>query len=465
MRSLLSIPLLLRSGLAATVLLAATLPGHSQRLPVQNSGEPRPVPVYELIDCLNLALKQNPQILIAAKRIEEAEGAKIEARAGFIPSLTASGGFFHRERDYASSNDSNPFRRNEDWSVNIRLTQNLYSGGGVRARMAIAKLAADSRLHDYQTAVERTTLDVRIAFYQALLAQANLEVRRQAVELLRAQLASQKSRLAAGTVARLNVLRAEVALANELPSLIEAENDAKNSLLRLSELMAIPLDVRTDTVPFTIRGELDYRPVDVNLQDCLAKAEELRPELRARGNDIRLAENQWIVDRSEILPRISIFGGYDVLSETDRRNPDDTIGGYIAGITGTWNIFDGFSSFGKMKASRARQAAAEFAYDSQKLAILAEVRSAWLQLQQAQATVESQIKNTAIAEESYKLVEASFDAGLSSQLDILQGRVDLTRSRLNELNARFLHKSALARLQRSISGGIRLVFDEQPATP
>lgn len=416
-------------------------------------------PVYRLIDCINIALQKNPNVLAALKRIEEAEGKRIEARAGLLPSLTTGGTALYREQDYATQNGANPNLSNEDWNINVRLTQSIYSGGAVRNRFAISKLEKEQRNLEYREAVDEMMMNVRIAFYEVLENQVEIEVRKQAVEMLQEELKDQKSRYEAGTVPRLNVLRAEVNLANEMPALIEAQNNYKNIMLTLSELMAIPYSAQEGELPFSIRGSLEYHQADFSLEDCLAKAEALRPELKTKELEIQIQEKQITVDRSNILPQVGLFAGYDLLNQTDKSSLHDTIGGYVAGIAGTWRVFDGLETTGKLKATRARLASAYLDRDATRNAIFTEVRSAFLKLEQAEATVSSQTENSTLARESFMLSKASFEAGLSTQLDIMQSRVDLTKAQTNELKAKFDHKVALAKLQRAISSEFKIIDD------
>ncbi|MFQ3670517.1 MAG: TolC family protein, partial [Verrucomicrobiia bacterium] len=363
---------------------------------------------------------------------------------------------------YASSGGANPNRSTEDWAINVRLFQNVYSGQAVRNRVAISKLLEQVRLLEYQALVDRIVMDVRIVFDEILAARTAVEVRRQAIELLREEVKNQKARFDAGTVGELNVVRAEVSLANEFPALEEAENRLKDGKIRLSQLLGLPYLLDRDNVPFDIQGQLTYRKIDFNLEDCLAKAEAFRPEIKARDLEIQVAEKQIIVERSNALPRVDVFFGYDLFNETNTALDRDTVGGYITGVQGTWNIFDGFATRGRVDQARARAGSARAAREATRNNVFAEVRTAFLQLQQADATVASQARNTVLARESFVLAQASFDAGLSSQLDILQARNDLTRSQLAELNARLLHRAATARLERSISSQVRVINESAP---
>ena len=65
------------------------------------------------------------------------------------------------------------------------------------------------------------------------LNRSKIKVREESVRVFEEELKTQKERFDAGTVGSLNVSRAEVALANEQPELIDAQTRLKNSELRL----------------------------------------------------------------------------------------------------------------------------------------------------------------------------------------------------------------------------------------
>ncbi len=93
--------------------------------------------------------------------------------------------------------------------------------------------------YELQETANRVAMDVRIAFYDLLLNRAKVRVREDSVRVFEEELKTQQERLRAGIVGTLNVQRAEVALANERPELINAQTQLKNSYLRLGELLGI----------------------------------------------------------------------------------------------------------------------------------------------------------------------------------------------------------------------------------
>jgi OMF family outer membrane factor len=77
------------------------------------------------------------------------------------------------------------------------------------------------------------------------------------------------------------------------------------------------------------------------------------------------------------------------------------------------------------------------------------VRSAFLDLQQADRVLQSETRNVQNADESLEIAKANLGAGLGTQLDILQAASDVTRTRTTRLGAFYLHNVALARLARA----------------
>jgi OMF family outer membrane factor len=119
------------------------------------------------------------------------------------------------------------------------------------------------------------------------------------------------------------------------------------------------------------------------------------------------------------------------------------------GVNGTWHIFDGFATKGRMQATRARRDAAVAALEAARRGVSSEVRSAFLDLEQADSVMESETKSVQTADESLEIAKTNLAAGLGTQLDILQAATDVTRTRTTRLSAIYLHNVALARLARA----------------
>ncbi len=397
-------------------------------------------PAYTIEQAVAVAQERNPEILIARKKVLAARGSFIEARSGFLPSLTSSGLYDKRQ----TQSETN--LRQEDYNAILKLEQNLYTGGAVTSQVAIAQLNITKANCELQEIVSRVTMDVRIAFNELLLNRAKVRVREDSVQVLDEELKNQQERFSAGIVSKLNVQRAEVALANERPELFNTQTDLKNSYLRLAELFGTDLRPGAQAPPFEISGELQYQPNHADLNGCLARADANRPVIKARQKDIEIEDRQYVLDRSATRPHVRAFSGYEVYSERDPEVGQEFNYGGVVGINATWNIFDGLATKGRMQATRARREAAVQALAAARRTVASEVRSAFFDLQQAQRVLESETKNVQTADGALEMAKSNFAAGLGTQLDVLQAASDVTRTRTTRLSAIYLHNVALARL-------------------
>ncbi len=424
-------------------------------------------PVYTEADCIALAAQQSPDVIAAAKRVDAARATVTTAKAAIYPALTATGYYQRREQDIAnggavtSSTNANGqvvvtnsnFNRPDDYYGDLRVSQNLYSGGGVRNRIAAAKLQTEVAGYDFQTQLDATTLAVRAAFYNTLYAEANIGVRQQAVDLLDQQIKDQQQRLAAGSVSQLNVNRVQVAVANERPALLDAKAALGTAYAVLAQALGVPYPAGSFQAPFRVRGALEIRPVSMTYAECLRRAKAMRPEVQARQLAIDVLRRTAAAEKSAARPQVSAFAAYDVYSEPDIRTVDSSYSGYTLGVVASWTIFDGFATRGRVRTVQAQAGEAEALLTTTLKQVENDVYTAYNDLRTAESSLGPLADNSRLAAETLNLTTRNFDAGLTTQLDVLQSRVDLTRSSSGELAGRLAYNTALARLERAMALG------------
>src|SRR5215211_8564949 len=158
----------MRSKFAAISVIIAT--GLAVSVPSMDA-----MPVYGLDEAVVLAQERNPEILIAHKKITAARGGFIEARSGYLPSLSSSG-LYDKRQTQSQTN-----LRQEDYNAIVKLEQNLYTGGAVSSQVAIAQLNMAKANYDLQETISSVTMDVRIAFNELLLNREKVRVHEDSV--------------------------------------------------------------------------------------------------------------------------------------------------------------------------------------------------------------------------------------------------------------------------------------------
>lgn len=428
------------------------------------------------------ALEKNPDLLKAKAEIERLAGVTYEVRAGALPRLTLNSSFTETD-DYllgggsAGSGGSSSASglegssgqgsirtqpTSEQWQIGVRLSKVLYNGGGTRALIAQAKIGEEAGFYQLQEVILDVIFNVRSNFYQVLVNRWRIAVEQQNVQLLEAELDRQKKFLEAGTVARFNVLRSEVALSNARPQLIEAQNQYRISLRQLAKLLAVNSSENEDFNDNSLEavGSLEIPPRQLNLKEMLHTAFRTRPSLHVADLGVSSELAGIRVARSGYYPRLEAFVDYGYSHDTFKNDLGSSDGGYTAGILGNWNIWDGLETKGRVDQAKAQWKSAVINKEDVNRGIDLEVRTAYSRFIEAAQLVDSQKGNISLAEESIRLAQSRFDAGAGTQLEILDAQTELNRSRLIELQARYRYNVALAEAARST--GQDAFFSKKP---
>src|SRR5205814_9911433 len=118
---------------------------------------------------------QNPDIAIARKKVIGARGGLIEARSGFLPSLTSTGLYDKRQQQSQSQ------LRQEDYNATLKLEQNLYTGGQITSQRAIGQLNTEKQDYELQQTASHGVMAVGIACNDLLRNRAKVRVRQDSV--------------------------------------------------------------------------------------------------------------------------------------------------------------------------------------------------------------------------------------------------------------------------------------------
>jgi outer membrane protein TolC len=296
-----------------------------------------------------------------------------------------------------------------------------------------------------------------LAYYDVLLAAQQITVHEASVNLLQKELDDQQHRLNAGTVPRFNVLRAEVAVANERPNLIQARNSYRIAKNNLANLLGynLPHDVWQD-IPLNLTDDFDAVPYPINLPEAIQQALTRRTELLALRKDIELQQLNIVNAKAGYKPTVSVFAGYDWHNAqyTTPVTLDHEFDGWNAGAQLSWNIFDGALTFGKVKQAKAQYDKSKTVLDDQGRQIELQVRTAYSDVIQARETLDSQITVQAEAEEALREARQRAEAGTGTQLDVLDAETSLTQARTTQIKALHDYATARAHFERAVGSDL-----------
>jgi outer membrane protein TolC len=455
------------------------------------------VPTFTLDQAILTALQRNPTLLNAEQEIKRTKGVIIQVRAQALPQINVNGRFEWTDPNLqgarifgttgtststtpgttttgaaASIVDSPPSQVREptaaaladpsptpgitnaelsdiSYSISVLGTQLIFNGttwNQIRGTF----FQRDSAYFAFRNILDQLLATVKTQFYQVVVNRELIKVQEQSVHLLESQLKDQQNRFEAGTVPRFNVLQAEVALYNQLPQLITAQNNYRISKITLAKTLGLDFQPgRGENPPLEVVGEMPYIPRTIALADAIELGKERRPFLKqARANVLNQLQ-QVRAAAGQYLPTITTTGGGEWVSSPTNSSWHDISKGWIATVQGSMPIWDSGAIAGQVIQQRALLSEAKITYDDDVRQVELEVQTAYSNLQQNRELIKSQEKNVEQAEEALRLAKARLDAGAGVQLDVLNAQVQLLTAQSTRLQALFGYNSSLAEFDRA----------------
>ncbi|HUU37854.1 MAG TPA: TolC family protein [Candidatus Desulfaltia sp.] len=406
---------------------------------------------------IDLALSQNPFYLASQERVDAAQAKVREAAAQFFPSLNAQGLQNLDEKVFVLEFPSlipggRPQRVaidfTRDYQISLSFTVPLFTGGRLTAGYRSAKLNYLSSQESARQTTQETVFNVKRGFYNYLLAKQLVQVTKEALDLAEKLLQNVKNMHEVGMASRLDLLRAEVRMANLKPPLLQARNNLDLAELSLKTLLG--LDVAQ---PVEIVGDMTYSPVEIDLDESIARSLANRPELNQLLYQKQMAGEMIKIAKADYLPTIAISGNYNTWADRFVFTKNNWQSFYAFNLVLNIPIFNGLQTPAKVAQSKALIRELGFTEKGLINNIKFEVQSACLTLNQAKESLLSQEKNVDAATESVRVAELNYAEGLITITDVGSAQVALSEARINYLRAIYDYVISLAQIEKSMGSG------------
>ena len=377
----------------------------------------------------------------------------INSRIGVSQRLTTGttvglSGSLDRNRSIPSRSRFNPAY---DSDVTLSISQPLLHIGPSynRARVEQAEIGVELAGSDFRGTVLDIVRDVETAYYNLGYAREQLLVQRFSLDVAQQLLEENRARRDTGLSTDLDVLQAEVGVANARRNLLLGEQDVNDAADRLLQLIGqFELDQAIGDVRI---GEIEQ--IDVSFDESYKRARENRPDYAAQLAVIRQLEIDARVARRDRLPDLNLDGavGYN----TREASAGDATKDLWDGDGYAWQVGLSVSMPWAARGDRARYQIAlnnlareEARLQSIDQSILVQVRSAVRAVETNFEGVRISRLATELSERQFELEKARFDAGLSTFRQVQELQAELDTARVRELQARVSLRIALAELSR-----------------
>lgn len=411
---------------------------------------PLTAPAVDLVDVYVQALQSDPVFRSAGAANRAAQEAIPQARAGLLPEVAFSASMTANDQEIRRPVASSANFGSD--TMQLSITQPLYR----RDRwVAIGQAEASVRQSDVSYAATRQDLMIRVAesYFNVLLAADEVEFAVASRDAIAQQLDQAQQRFEVGLIAITDVEEAQARFDLANADVIQAENALDNAREALREITGeqyLVIDPLADELPLVLP-----EPDDIDAWTAIALEQNL--QLRAAHEGTLIARDE--IQRVEAghLPTLDLVG-------THTRS--DNLGSGGAGFGGgassgveSWTsalglqlnlpIYQGGSVLSRTRESRHLYQQTIEDMESVRRSTVRQAHDAFLGVKAGISRVNALEQALESTESALAAVQAGFDVGTRTSVDVLDAQSDLFEARRNFASARYSYILDIFRLKQA----------------
>ena len=402
--------------------------------------EEKPV-ILTLDEAIELAVRDNRDILLNQEKLAQARLKIQEAKSGFLPEVNLSS---------TAARTRGLYRKDiTQYSTSAGIKQYLYKGGETANTLRQARYKSQVEEQVLAKTIDEIILEVQKAFYTLSIAKELAQMNERILENSDRHLESMLLRYEEGEASESEILKSR-SLLDEAKSLYESSlNQREQASALLKNLLYLEEKTNLD-----IQGDFEYAPREIAIDEAILKALSLRPEIRQF--DAQAQADKALIEIARAANRPSIYGSFDYYSRSTTSLTFSPSKGWqdynVAGVTLSWPIFDGWATKYKVEQAVSDFKQTQILQNKLKVDISAQVKEAYLTLKTALVKLNPAKRDIELYENNAKVIQARYNDGISSDLDLEDARLAFLISQFNHKQYIYDCLSAKAKLDKAMGG-------------
>jgi outer membrane protein TolC len=388
------------------------------------SNVPRRVNLHQAVD---LALKHNHVVRIAALHVEEEQHAKEVARSAYLPTIRNDSAFAHATDTQfigipagglgVVGNSAIPARQltvsqgDKNFIVSgTGLTQPLTELFKIKAGNDVARAELNASREKARGVENDVALKVRQLYYSILVVQSQhqaIEAKIRAVDDLRSERVQQ---VKYGSTLEVDLIDSKAQLLQAKQELLTTELQLSDLRLKFNDIVGIPL--KTDVA---LDSDVPVPPESCEREQCIKLALDSHPEITEARAEVEKASAGVRSAKREYIPDIEAFARYSYQENVP----------FLARNFGTFGVHFGYDLFdGGKKRATLRERDAQLAQAKENLARISDevevrVQTAYNKVERTQQMVAVSRELLATRQEARRVSAQQLQQGtyLGSQAD------------------------------------------------
>lgn len=341
------------------------------------------------------------------------------------------------------------FGAENQYQLGLALSQNIFTGGRIRSQLAAAR--AGRRAAEVTLASQRAqaALTVAQAYFDAALSArlagiAELSLAQSDAVVSQVQLSRD-----VGRTSEFELLRARVARDNQRPVVVQRRSEREIALLRLRQLLDLPLDA-----PITLVTPVDdtaavYAAIAPIRIHAASDDLEFRAPVRAARAGVDAGEATLRAVRAQRLPTVSLTSNYGRVAFPTSGFPGngDFRENWTVGLGAQVPLFTGGRQRGEEMAARASLDESRARLEQTRDLAALDARVQETALAQARGAWEASAGTAEQAERAYAIAQVRYLEGISTQLELDDSRLLLGQAQVNRATAARNLQLAIVRVE------------------
>jgi len=388
---------------------------------------------------LKITLEHNFGIKIANNNIEVAKNNSSIYNSGFLPTASiSSGANFRSDNQTINRQDgtSVSIDNAETKSYNASVNLNYIIFDGLGRKYNYQQLKETYNLTELQAkqTIENTYLQLFTTYFQIARLSQNKANLKEALSISKGRLLRAKYQFQYGQSTKLELLNAEVDVNNDSITLISARQQLSNAKRSLNVILGVEQNVN-----YNVDTEVYFNKM-MNLEDLLQKTIANNSTLKQNEINIAISEFNIKINKSNYLPSLGLNTAY---GWNKSENPatsflaGSTSNGLNAGLSLSWNIFDGGSTKTRVANSKIALENQQILLEEQKVTIQNTLKNAWGDYQNQLFILKAQEKNVVTNQNNFDRSTERYKLGQITSIEFRQAQMNLINSKTAFNNAKF----------------------------
>lgn len=429
-----------------------------------------------ITDCVNLALKQNPDMLSSLEDKHSAQAQTDAAWASVFPKLTAEtsytrlhsyqqaltgeafggimGGFAqiykkdHPTADLSAlQNGSSSLAADsiDNYGVKISAQQILYSGS-VFAAIEASQYGINLADNAILAKKNALTYSTKEAYINTLKAQEMYLAALENKKLIEQLINQTQSMIQAGLATKADLLKLQLSLKNLEQALIGADSGKKLAQQQLNLTIGLPIQQTNRLAPIKTADYELY--TSLNIAELVNQAAINRKELAVMDYQIKLYHAQKAAIASAAQPMVLAMGSYGY-QNTEMKFTNDQRD-WLVGVTAKWNFFDAGDTQAKVDNTEATINKIKLQKKQLINGIELEISGICSAISASIAKIEAAQKENELANENVNIAKEKYVSGLGTNLELINAQTSLFTAQTDLINAQYDFELAKAKLYKAL---------------